>query len=288
MTNFKDTLKQICRRIERQEFAIDVALAIGGLNPAIQRALEGLSTRYESDSDDDDDESGQEFEFRGESKHSLDPHLVSKIHSTWELAVRGAFATLTNSDVWPPVGAPAGSVAAALQFDPSAMQCYTGLKIVRPGASNGIIRCTQSFHGKPRHDVVVLNGAPDFAYDDAHTMEYGYVHCFFTYKGAGLASLLKWGAVHFNVVPDGGGGAAASAVTITQFTQFTLLQRYRPSSFGNAKFPLRNYAAKVLSADYETECVAVVHCRARPYPWFHGTMENDMQQKKGAIFCTFK
>ena len=42
LTNYKHFLKQICDRLQRKEFVLDVAVQLGGLKPATIRALEGL------------------------------------------------------------------------------------------------------------------------------------------------------------------------------------------------------------------------------------------------------
>lgn len=271
LTNFKNPLKQIARRLERREFALDVAIYLSGLSDATIRALLGQPA---ADAPRDVIVAA-EFGFTGKSKSrfsALHP-LCGKIRSTWDAAVRGVFETLTGSSEWPPAEAPAGMVEAALQFDPAAVQLYKGLKISRPGVSNTTLQCSPDFHGRPRQDVVLLSGGPDATYDDIQTMEYGLVHCFFSYNGAPLISLLRWGAGEF--------GAAADT---TLPTQFFLMQRYRPNAAANALLPLRNFAAKVLSNDFETESVAVIHKRAQPMPWFHGTHADDRKKKKGAIF----
>ena len=50
---------------------------------------------------------------------------------------------LTVSGAWPPAGASQALLQAALQFDPTAVSLYTGLKIVRPGVSNSTQTVTQ-------------------------------------------------------------------------------------------------------------------------------------------------
>lgn len=194
--------------------------------------------------------------------------------------MQGVFELLTGSDVWPPVGAPAGMVNAALILDPAAVQLYRGLRLTRPGVCDTTLQCSPSFHGRPRQDAVLLSTGPDAAdYTDVHSMEYGLVHCFFSYSDAGLRDFLSWGAGKFDVDVDEDSWA--------QYTQFFLMQRYRPSPAGDALLPLRYYAAKVLSNDYETESVAAIRSRARAFPWFHGTPQDDMKKRKGAIFCQF-
>ena len=276
LTNYKNALRQICCRIERREFALDAAISLAGFNLATRRALEGLPA--------EEPEEGAgvgafEFGLTGVTVTPLEHRLCNKIRASWGVAVKGAFASLTGSNVWPPVAAPVGCVAAALLFAPDDMTLYTGLKIVRPGVNNSTIHCSPSFHGKRRFDCVILNGEAGFAYNNIQEIEYGQLHCFFSYQGNGLRDLLQWGASHFNV--DGGRVGPS-------YTQFTLLQRYRPCQYGNLRLPMQNYAAKALSGDFETELVAIIHGRAREMPWFHGTPANDMKQKKGAIFGLFK
>jgi hypothetical protein len=279
LTNFKHALKQICRRLERREFALDVAIHLAGFDDAAQRAILGLPAA------DVPREviQGAEFGFTGKSKWSFTAQhpLHSKVRSTWGAAVQGVFALLTGSNVWPPEGVPPAVSAAALQLRPASVQLYRGLKITRAGVSNVTLQCSPSFHGRPRQDTVLLSGGPDFEYDDVHAMEYGLVHCFFSYSDAGLTDLLRWGADEFEVdVEDD---------AFAQYSQFFLMQRYRPSALGNQLLPLRYYAAKELSNDYETESVAAIYSRARPFPWFHSAdADDDMKKKKGAIFCQFK
>jgi hypothetical protein len=172
-------------------------------------------------------------------------------------------------------------VNAALQLKPAAVQLYRGVKIVRPGVSNTTLQCSPSFHGVPRQDAVLLNGGPGATYDDIQTMEYGLVHCFFSYRDPSLVDLLRWGALKFGI-------DVADDPDYVAYSQFFLMQRYRPSAPGNALLPLSFYAAKTLSDDYETESVGAIHRRARPMPWFHGTADDDMKQKKGAIFCAYR
>jgi hypothetical protein len=201
--------------------------------------------------------------------------------------VKGSFSLLTGSAVWPPAAAPPALVAAALLFDPNAVTLYRGLKITRPGVCNMTLQCSPSFHHRPRQDAVLLCGEPDFAYDDIQAMEYGLIHCFFSYSGVGLTSLLRWGAAKFDVLGGDDDGSPSLEDVLPQYAQFFLMQRYRPSASGNALLRLRHYAAKDLSNDYETENVAVIYTRARPLSWFHGSAANDMKKKKGAIFCEF-
>ena len=280
LTNFKHFLPQICSRIQRREFAIDVIA--GGLRPDTQRAL----LKFD-DVQVEDDEAASEFGFTGkvESVFSAQHRLFLKLKNSWDLAVQGVFAVLTGSDVWPPVQVPVGIKSAALLFDPSAVQMYRGLKIVRPGLSNTTLQCSPSFHGRPRYDTVQLNDVPGFAYDDVAEFEYGLVHVFFSYSGDGLLELLKWGAGKFNIgsVADRG-----QKIFYAPHTQFFLQQRYRPAPADvDALLPLRYYRIKMLSNDFETESVSVIRCRARPFSWFHGVHGDDMRKRKGAIFCQF-
>ena len=277
LTNYKHSLEQVCRRLQRREFALDVAIELCGIPDAAKRALLKLPA---SDAPREVIE-GAEFGFTGASTTAFSAQhpLYSKIRSTWALAVRGVYEAVTGSDVWPPVDAPVGMVAAALQLNTEAVHLYRGLKITRPGVSNTTLQCSPSFHGRPRQDAVLLNMGPEATYDDIRTMEYGLVHCFFTYKDPSLPALLTWGATQFGMDP--------SAESIDRYAQFLLMQRYRPSALGDAVLPLRYYAAKDLSNDFETELVGAVHSRARAMPWFHGTAAANMTKRKGAIFCQF-
>lgn len=274
LTNFKNAFKQVCRRLERREFALDVAVELAGFSTAARRAILGLPA---SDLPRPVIR-GAEFGFTGKSKEKFSARhkLYAKIRGSWPAAVRGVFELLTGSDVWPPANAPPGLLAAAVQLNPANVQLYRGLKITRPGVCNTTLQCSPSFHGRERQDAVLLNGVND----DIQGMEYGLVHCFFSYNDDGLAALLRWGARQFDVEVDD--------EALTQYAQFFLMQRYRPSTLGNALLRMRYYAPKDLSGDYETESVAVIHSRAKPLSWFHGTAAEDMKMKKGAIFCQFK
>ena len=281
LTNYKNALVQICRRLQRREFALDVAIELSDLNETAKRVLSGLpasdAPRHVIDC--------PEFSFTGKSKSHFSAHHphFTKIRDSWQMAVRGVFELFTGSDVWPPVGAPVGLVNAALQLNSAAVQLYRGIKIVRPLVSNTTLQCSPSFHDRPRQDAVLLMGGPEATYDDVHEMEYGLVHCFFSYSDPSFVNLLRWGAQAFNVdVNDDDEDA------YVMYSQFFLMQRYRPSLAGNALLNMRFYAAKDLSNDFETESVGAIHSRARPMPWFHGTADNDMKKKKGAIFCLFK
>lgn len=276
LTNYKNVLPQVCRRLQRREFALDVALELAGLPAAAKRAL----LRLPASDAPRDVIVDAEFGFTGKSKTVFSAHhpLCAKMRDSWALAVRGLFEFVTGSDEWPPVGAPDGMVEAALILNPDAVQLYRGLKISRPGVSNTTLQCSPSFYGRPRQDAVVLSGGPDFAYDDVRTMEFGLVHGFFSYSDPSLVDLLRWGAQTF-----GGDGE-----DVDRFAQFFVMQRYRPSPTGDVLLPTRYYAAKDLSNDFETEYVGVIHSRARPMSWFHGTAADDMKKRKGAIFCRFK
>lgn len=56
--------------------------------------------------------------------------------------------------------------------------------------------------------------------------------------------------------------------------------------FGDHMLPLRYYAAKDLTNVFETESVGAIRSRARPFLWFHGTADDDMKKRKGAIFVS--
>ena len=127
---------------------------------------------------------------------SAEHRLFAKTRACWTLAVKDVFAVMSGSDVWPPPAAPQELVAAALQFDPSSVQLYRGLKIMRRELSHITLQCNESFHGHPRFDTVQLNREPGSLYDDVHEFEFGLVHCFFVYNGAGLRNFLTWGASH--------------------------------------------------------------------------------------------
>ena len=265
----------------RREFALDVAIELSDMPDAAVRALKGLpvseAPRHVVEH--------AEFSFTGKDKGIFSSHhpLFKKMRDSWEMAVQGVFELLTGSDVWPPAGAPAGMVAAAVQLKPACVQLYRGIKIMRPGVSNTTLQCSPSFHGRPRQDTVLLNSA-DGAYDDIQNVEYGLVHCFFSYDDPCLIELLRWGVESFGVDFDDPEDGDA----FMQYTQFFLMQRYRKSALGNALLPLDTYAAKDLSDDFETDCVGAIHSRACPMPWFHGTADDDMRRKKGAIFCVYK
>jgi hypothetical protein len=162
---------------------------------------------------------------------------------------------------------------------------YRGIKVVRSGVSNTTLVCSPSYHGRPRYDTVQLNGDADEDYCDLSTFEYGLVHAFYSYSGDSLLSLLQWGATKFNV---GEPEERLQQSFYTPYTQFVLLQRYRPTTPQvRAMLPLQHYRLMVLSDDFETELVGVIRCRARPLAWFHGDGADDMKKRKGAVFCQF-
>lgn len=72
------------------------------------------------------------------------------------LAVHYTFQTLCGEDSWSSSAVPGGLIEAALQFDAAAVQLHRGCKIVRPGVSNTTLRCSPSFHGRPRYDSIQL------------------------------------------------------------------------------------------------------------------------------------
>ena len=125
-----------------------------------------------------------------------------------------------------------------------------------------------------------LNGA----FGDVHEIEYGLVHTFFSYTGAGFMNFLTWANLNVHV----NGVNPQQAQMLSQYSQFVLMQRYRPSVEGDNLLPLTTYAAKALSNDYEVDLVSVIRCRARPQHWFHGTPDDVLRKKKGAIFCLYK
>jgi hypothetical protein len=86
-------------RIERVEFALDVALLFSDINPATRRALQGLPA---SDEDDDASVGAGEFGLTGKSRAEFTPAspLFKRVRDSWPLAVQGAFFILTGSDVW--------------------------------------------------------------------------------------------------------------------------------------------------------------------------------------------
>jgi hypothetical protein len=96
LTNYKRFLWQICRRIERREFAIDFAVHAGGLQPATRRALLGLPAANNDCSDDDEGVSEFGFTGREEADFCAAHRLYTKLRNTWVQAVRGVFSLLTE------------------------------------------------------------------------------------------------------------------------------------------------------------------------------------------------
>ena len=280
LTNYKNALVQICRRLQRREFALDVAIALSDMPDLAKRVLlkQPLSDVPREVIN------APEYSLTGEvvANFSEGHRLFSKIKNSWSEAVQSVFALLTGSDEWPVEGAPDGYVESALHFNAAGVKLYRGLKVSVPDICNTTLRCTPNFHGRPRQDSVLLFGDDDATYDDVQTMEYGLVHCFFSYRHADLDRLLVWGAQKFAM--DYG------EETLKKYSQFFLMQRYRPCAVGNAALPLGSlYAAKALSDVYETEPVSVIRNRARAQAWFHGTKAgvDDFKKKKGAIFGVF-
>ena len=76
---------------------------------------------------------------------------------------------------------------------------------------------------------------------------------------------------------------------VKPFSQFALIQKYFSSVAARAAFPLRHYSARVLSASFDLDSIAVIRSRARALPWYSSPpdQQDDMRMMEGAVFSQF-